>query len=385
MRVPFVDAVASNMEDLEEMVELFRSIVISGQFVGGAEVESFEKEFAGFCGTSESVAVSTGTDALRFALMAAGIGNNDLVLTAPNTFIATTEAITQAGAAFDFVDIDEKTYTIDPEALSEYFKRSSRPVKAIIPVHLYGQMADMDPILTLAAENGAIVIEDACQAHGAEYYSIKRKRWFRAGSMGLAAAFSFYPGKNLGACGEGGAVTTDDPDLAARIRMLRDHGQSAKYRHEVEGYNGRLDAIQCGILRLKLRHLEKWNERRRSAASVYGTMLEGIEGISLPHVPERVKSVFHLYVIRAEMRDELQNWLAARGVGTGLHYPVPLHMQKCYAGRKWSPEDYPVAAEAAGSILSLPMYPQLSTIQQRYVADQILAFRSEIGVRARFG
>lgn len=375
MKVPFVDSVASNIEDMEEMVQLFRSTLLTGQFVGGPEVEKFEKDFAAFCGATECVAVKSGTDALRFALIVAGVGKGDLVLTVPNTFIATTEAISQSGASFDFVDIDERTRTISPEALRDYFaKNPGSPVKAIIPVHLYGQMADMDPILEIAREHGAMVIEDACQAHGAKYFSHKQERWFDAGLMGKAAAFSFYPGKNLGACGEGGAIITGDSDLALKARMLRDHGQSVKYHHDLEGYNGRLDALQCGILRLKLKHLHKWNENRRSAAAVYNNLLKDIDGIDVPYEPEWSKSVYHLYVIRTEMREELQKWLGGMGIATGLHYPVPLHLQKCYAGRKWTLNSFPAAERVASSILSLPMFPQLTTIQQRYVADQIRAF-----------
>jgi len=375
MKIPFLDLIAPHVENEEELVRVFRTAILSGQFVGGQEVESFEREFAGYCGTTECVAVDSGTDALLFALSAAGIGKGDLVLTVPNTFIATTEAISQSGAIFDFIDVDERTSTMDPERLREYLERPSAPrVKAVVPVHLYGQMADMDPILALAEKHGFTVIEDACQAHGAEYFSRRQRRWCRAGSMGKAAAFSFYPGKNLGACGEGGAVTTSDNEIAARIRMLRDHGQSAKYYHDLEGYNGRLDSIQCGILRVKLRKLDQGNEKRRKAAELYRSLLAEAPGIVTPDEPEWSRGVFHLYVIRTSMRNELQIHLTGRGIGTGLHYPVPLHMQKCYADRHWKSDDYPVARTMAESILSLPMFPQLSPAQQAYVAGQILAF-----------
>ena len=258
--------------------------------------------------------VASGTDALRFALMAAGVRSGDIVITVPNTFIATTEAISQAGARPDFVDIDERTYTMDPTKLRQYLetkctwdmkskrafhKETGCPVTAVVPVHLYGQMADMDPILELAAQYNLKVIEDACQAQGAEYFSQRDNRWRKAGSVGHAAAFSFYPGKNLGACGEAGGITTDDEQLAQTCRLLRDHGQSKKYYHDIEGYNGRLDAIQAGFLRVKLRHLKKWNTQRRELAERYGKLFaDAEEAVTLPHQPEWSRSVFHLYVIQ---------------------------------------------------------------------------------------
>src|SRR6059036_1715106 len=266
-KIPFLELVTPHVELEEQLVSVFRSALKTAGFVGGPMVEEFEREFAEFCGVQFCVGVASGTDALRFALIAAGVQPGDTVVTVPNTFIATTEAISQAGARPDFVDIDERTYTMDPEKLRSYLEiecvrvpqtnrvvsqRTGSPVTAVIPVHLYGQMADMDPILDLATQYNLIVIEDACQAHGAEYFSKKENRWHKAGAMGRAAAFSFYPGKNLGACGEAGAVTTDDEGLANRIRVLRDHGQVKKYYHDVEGYNGRMDAIQAGLLHIKL-------------------------------------------------------------------------------------------------------------------------------------
>ena len=261
MNIPFLDLITPHQELEEELVEVYRECLRNASFVGGSQVQSFEQEFAQFCETKYCVAVSSGTDALRFALIAAGIGSGDEVITVPNTFIATTEAISQTGATPAFVDIDEQTYNMDPNKLEDYLKTqhstldTRNKLRAVIPVHLYGQPADMDSILEIANRYGLIVIEDACQAHGALYYSEKNKKWRKAGSMGLAAAFSFYPAKNLGACGEGGAVTTNNEDIAQKIRMLRDHGQAKKYYHEFEGYNGRLDAIQAGILRIKLKHL----------------------------------------------------------------------------------------------------------------------------------
>jgi len=298
--IPFLDLVTPHLELERELTNAFRQGLRTAGFIGGPVVERFEDAFASFCNASRAVAVSSGTDALRFAIMACGIQPGDVVLTVPNTFIATTEAISQARAIPEFVDIDEQTYNMSPAMLQRYLEkqcirdrtgrlislRSGRPVTAVIPVHLYGQIADMDAILALAEQYGLTVIEDACQAHGAEYFSKRLNRWMRAGSMGRAAAFSFYPGKNLGACGEGGAVTTNDGALADKIKMIRDHGQVKKYYHDVEGYNGRLDAIQAGILHAKLPHLASWNLQRRDRATEYNRLMETHEGISLPYEPE---------------------------------------------------------------------------------------------------
>ena len=376
MSIPFLDLITTHKELEEELVSVVRQALRTAHFIGGAEVEGFEKEFAAFCQAAHCAGVSSGTDALRFALMAAGIGKGDIVVTVPNTFIATTEAITQAGAQIAFVDIDERTYTMDPEKLRQYLEsHPSAPVKAVIPVHLYGQMADMDPILELAEKYNLMVIEDACQAHGAEYFSRKHNQWFRAGSMGKAAAFSFYPGKNLGACGEAGAVTTNDPAIAQKVRMLRDHGQAKKYYHEVEGYNGRLDAIQAGMLRVKLRHLEEWNESRRQAAARYRDLLSTVEGVVVPHTPSWSRPVWHLYVIRTRNRDSLQSRLAGEKIGTALHYPIPLHMQAAYAGSGFTSGSFPITERIAPELLSLPMFPTLTEAQQRQIAASISVSR----------
>jgi len=309
----------------------------------------------------------------------------------PNTFIATTEAISQAGAIPEFVEIDEHTYNMSVEMLQQFLEeqctrdksgklisqRSERPVTAVVPVHLYGQMVDMDPILRLAGKYGLTVIEDACQAHGAEYFSKRFNRWMKAGSMGRAAAFSFYPGKNLGACGEAGAVTTNDAGLAGKVKMLRDHGQVKKYYHDVEGYNGRLDAIQAGILHAKLGHLAKWNSQRRVRAAEYNRLLAGNEAVSLPCEPSWSKAVYHLYVIRASDRDGLISHLKEAGIGTGIHYPIPLHLQKAYASLNYSLGDFPAAECASAEIVSLPMFPQLTQEQQARVADEIRVFTAE--------
>ena len=293
--IPFLDLVAPHRELEEELVAVFKQALETAGFVGGPMVSGFEQDFARFCGTRNCLGVASGTDAARFALIAAGVKPGDVVVTVPNTFIATTEAITQAGATPDFVDVDERTYNLDPEKLRYYLqalctvdgatgrvynRKLGRPVTAVVPVHLYGQPADMDPILDLAERFGLLVVEDACQAHGAEYFSRKENSWKKAGAMGRAAAFSFYPGKNLGACGEGGAVTTHDDGIARKVRMLRDHGQAQKYYHDLEGYNGRLDSVQAGILQIQAqtsRGVERETARMRPAIS-------GTFGLSRPGI-----------------------------------------------------------------------------------------------------
>jgi len=381
--IPFVDLKAQHMELEEELLEVFREALKNAAFIGGPQVGAFEEEFAQFCETRHCVGVNSGTDALRFALIAAGIGLGDEVITVPNTFIATTEAISQVGGKPVFVDVDDRTYNIDPQKLYDYLKiRNSkshirnRP-KAVIPVHLYGQPADMDSILEIARQYDLIVIEDACQAHGAEFFSENEHRWKRAGSMGLAAAFSFYPGKNLGACGEAGAVTTNNGQIAQKIRMLRDHGQAKKYYHEIEGYNGRLDAIQAGILRIKLRYLSEWNEKRRENARVYNELLSSLDGITFPHEPSWARAVYHLYVIRAERRDELRGYLSKNDIATGLHYPIPLHLQAAYANLDYRRGDFPISEKIALQIISLPIYPELTFDQQHHVTYKISEFISK--------
>ena len=389
-RIPFLDLVTPHQELKDELTAVFEHALETGGFVGGPMVEDFEKSFAGFCAAQHCVGVSSGTDALRFALMAAGVGHYDAVITVPNTFIATAEAISQCGALPRFVDVDERTYNMDVNRLADYLadecsrydsngklvdNQTGRAVKAIVPVHLYGQMADMDPILELAARYHLLVIEDACQAHGAEYFSRRDNCWKKAGSMGRAAAFSFYPGKNLGACGEAGAVTTSDAELAQKVRMFRDHGQPKKYYHDMEGYNGRLDAIQAGILRIKLRHLAAWNEKRRECASRYQELLgAAVEGIKLPFEPSWSKAAFHLYVVQVQNREQLQKHLGEAGIGTGIHYPIPLHLQKAYKNLGYRQGDFTVSEEAASHILSLPMFAGLTYGQQDRIAQKVLEF-----------
>src|SRR5216683_6387001 len=319
-QIPFLDLVTPHKEMEQELVNVFRSALHSAGFIGGSAVENFERDFAGFCEAKHCVGVANGTDALRFALLVAGITAGDAVVTVPNTFIATAEAISQAGARPYFVDVDERTYNMDPVRLREFLeKECSRNahgeiitrdcglrIKAVIPVHLYGQMADMDAIAEIAEEFEILLIEDACQAHGAEYFSKKRKAWLKAGSVGCAAAFSFYPGKNLGACGEAGAVTTNDEHLATRVRMIRDHGQAKKYYHDIEGYNGRLDAIQAGILSVKLKHLAKWTSQRREIARQYNEYFRESAPVVPPFEPNWSRASYHLYVVRVEDREKLQ-------------------------------------------------------------------------------
>jgi len=385
--IPFLDLITPHVELEKELTEVFQKALHSAGFIGGPMVEEFEKAFATFCEVKHAVGVNSGTDALRFALMACGVKQGDVVLTVPNTFIATTEAISQAGALPEFIDIDERTYNLDPVKLAEYLekqctideagklisRRSGRPVTAVVPVHLYGQMSDMDAILELAERYRLIVVEDACQAHGAEYFSRKHNRWMKAGSMGRATAFSFYPGKNLGACGEAGAATTNDGAIAKAMKMIRDHGQAQKYYHDMEGYNGRLDAIQAGLLHVKLAHLAKWNAQRREHAAEYNRLLQSADVI-LPFEPQNSRAIYHLYVVRTSDREGFVEHLKEAGVGTGIHYPIPLHLQKAYAAMGYKQGDFPVTEKVSAEIVSLPMFPQLAAEQQARVAQAVSSF-----------
>jgi dTDP-4-amino-4,6-dideoxygalactose transaminase len=391
-KIAFLDLVSLHKELEAELVSVFQKTLRTAGFVGGPMVDEFEREFAKYCDAKYCVGLASGTDAVRFALMAAGVQAGDVVVTVPNTFIATTEGISQAGARPDFVDVDERTYCMDPAKLREYIERECfvdretgkpyhrklrAPVTAIVPVHLYGQTADMDPILEIARRYNLIVVEDACQAHGAEYFSKKENRWRSAGSMGHAGAFSFYPGKNLGACGEAGAATTNSDEMARKMRMLRDHGQSKKYYHDIEGYNGRLDSLQAGILSVKLRHLTEWNRQRQEAARRYHSMFSSTAGVILPHEPDSSRAVYHLYVVRVTDREGLQKRLSEAKIDTGIHYPVPLHCQKAYANYGYKLGDFPVTERMAGEILSLPMYPQMTQEQQHRVVEEVKAFVSK--------
>ncbi|OGP18933.1 MAG: erythromycin biosynthesis sensory transduction protein eryC1 [Deltaproteobacteria bacterium GWA2_55_10] len=386
LKTPFLDLISPHVELEDELVSVFRDALREASFIGGPALASFEDNYARFCGTEHCVGVANGTDALRLALIASGVKPGDTVVTVANTFIATVEAISQSGAKPAFIDIDEATFNMAPESLLEYLearcdissdgrpfdRRTKSPVTAVVPVHLYGQPCDMDAILEIAAKYGLIVVEDACQAHGAEYFSKKEGGWKKAGAFGAAAAFSFYPGKNLGACGDGGAVTTGSKDIAGRIKMLRDHGQSRKYHHEIEGFNSRLDSIQAAFLDVKLKRLSGWNEMRRACAWTYGELLSGSNDVIVPEERENAKHVYHLYIIRVKDRDGLQKRLGEEGIATGLHYPLPLHLQNAYKGLGYKMGDLPVTERVSSVILSLPMYPGLSCLQQQRVADIIL-------------
>ncbi len=385
--ISFLDLVTPHVELEAEFTAVFQQVLRTAMFIGGPEVTEFERQFAAFCDVRFAIGVGSGTDAVRFALMAAGIREGDSVLTVPNTFIATTEAISQVGAVPEFVDIDQRTYNMSTVALRRYLemecepdrrtglrisRRTGRPVAAVVPVHLYGQMADMDAILDIAEEYNLVVVEDACQAHGAQYFSKRENTWKKAGSMGIAGAFSFYPGKNLGACGEAGAVATNSEEVARAINMIRDHGQAKKYYHDVEGYNGRLDALQAGLLQVKLKHLPRWNEERRRCAAAYGRLLAPLgENLAIPSEPACSRGVYHLYVVQHRDREGLQAHLSSKGIGTGIHYPIPLHLQKAYRGLGYRVGDFPVAESAASRILSLPMYAQLRLDQQEKVAEAV--------------
>jgi dTDP-4-amino-4,6-dideoxygalactose transaminase len=360
MRVPFADLGLNGKPIESEVMAAVAKVLASGAYIGGPEVEAFEREFAAFCGAAEAVGVDSGTHALTFALLAAGVRPGDEVITSPMSFIATAEAITHAGGVPVFADVNPWTGLIDVSLAAEAITPRT---KAIVPVHLYGQPAEMDPLLRLARNRGIAVVEDACQAHGAEY------RGRRSGALGDIAAFSFYPSKNLGACGEGGAVTAGSPALARSVRLLRDHGQSERYHHETIGYNGRLDAIQAAILRVKLRFLDEWNSQRRKNALLYNQALGEIPGVLLPPHPLHVLPVYHLYVIQVEYRDRVRERLAARGIETGLHYPVPIHLQPAYRSLGYRAGNFPAAERLASRVLSLPLYPELTEAQIAYVAE----------------
>lgn len=363
MQVPFLDLQTPHRELWPEIRDEFEKAFYSAGFVGGPHVSAFEEEFAAFCNVAGCASVNSGTDAIRLALIALGIGAGDEVICPAHTFIATSEAISQTGAKPVFVDIDPVTYTLDPKCVTRAITSRTR---AIIPVHLYGQCADMDAILEIARKHNLLVVEDACQAHGASY------KGRIAGSMGHAAAFSFYPGKNLGACGEAGAVTSNDLEIIRKVKMLRDHGQSQKYYHDMEGYNARMDALQAIVLRAKLKRLTAWNDARRQWAQYYNERLAGSPKITIPSVASDNVHVYHLYVILVENRDALQAELAKHGIGTGLHYPLPLHLQKAYKHLGYKEGDLPVTERVARTLLSLPMFPHLSREQVDYVCDRIL-------------
>jgi dTDP-4-amino-4,6-dideoxygalactose transaminase len=360
MKVPFLDLKAHHAPLIEELNRAVREVIESSAFAGGPFVEKFEEEFAAFCGSSDAIAVGNGTDALWLSLLALGIGEGDEVITVPNTFIATAEAITYCKARPVFVDVDQDTFTMNPPELE---KSLTERTKAIIPVHLFGQPADMDPILEFARAHGLFVVEDAAQAHGAEYKGRK------AGTMGDAGCFSFYPGKNLGAFGEAGAVVTNDPELRKQIQMLRDHGQSQKYYHALMGWNCRMDGIQAAVLSIKLRHLCEANSLRRKHASEYNQALAGIDGILTPFEAKYARHVYHVYAIRVQQRDAVRRHLQEKGVGCAVHYPVPIHLQDACRNLGYSKGAFPIAENLAEEFVSLPMFPELTEEQIEYVAQ----------------
>jgi len=394
-KIPLVDLKSQYEEIKGEIQEAIDRVLDSSAFILGEEVTKFEEEFAKFCNTEYAIGTSSGTSALHLALLSLGIGEGDEVITTPYTFTATVETIIHCKAKPIFVDINHKNYNIDVQKLEEFIKRkckiksktgrsanrseaeiptpfsslcrdrlSGKLIKAIIPVHLYGQPVDLDPILKLAKKYNLKVIEDACQAHGAEY---KGKR---VGSIGDIGCFSFYPGKNLGAYGDGGMMVTNDEKFANKIRCLRDHGRREKYEHQMIGYNYRLDALQAAILRVKLKYLDEWNEKRRKNASIYNELLKDL-GVGTPYEGEYARHVFHLYVIRTKRRDEVYKFLQEKGIACGIHYPFPLHLQKAYRYLGYKEGDFPVAEECAKEVLSLPIYPELKRTQIEYIAETL--------------
>lgn len=360
MKIPFVDLKTQGSELFDELDAVFRSVVGRAAYTLGPEVREFEASFAELCGCGHAVGVSSGTDALKLAYLAVGVRPGNEVVVPVNTFIATAEAVSHIGAKPVFVDCLAGTANIDPARIADV---CTEKTKAIVPVHLFGQPVDMDPILRFAADQGIAVVEDACQAHGATYLGRP------IGSLGAAAAFSFYPGKNLGALGDGGAVTTNDPRIADEVTLLRNHGQSDKYTHAVVGYCDRLHNLQAAFLSVKLPHLAAANAARREAAAQYDRLLEGIAGVEPIGRREDVEHVYHLYVVQVDDRDAVRAALDAAGVETGVHYPVPLHLTPAYRHLGYGVGDFPVAERMAGRILSLPMHPYLSSAQIEYIVE----------------
>ncbi len=369
MTIPFLDLRQHHAPLRKELSAAFEAVVDAGAFAGGPFVSRFEQSFAAYCGSKFCVGVGNGTDALWLALLALGVGPGAEVITVPMTFMATAEAITYAGAKPVFVDIDPSTYTMDPRALEGAITPRTR---AIVPVHLYGQTADLDPILAIARRHGIKVVEDACQAHGAMY------RGKRAGSLGDVGCFSFYPGKNLGAFGEGGAIVTDSEELARKVQMYRDHGQARKYHHDVIGWNARMDGIQGAVLGIKLPHLDDYNQGRRRHAEHYRALLDGVPEVVLPLDRPESRHVYHLFVVRVRERDRILQELANRGVHCGIHYPIPIHLQEAYRSLGLGRGAFPVSERCADEVLSLPMFPELTEEQVEVVARELSTCLEEL-------
>jgi dTDP-4-amino-4,6-dideoxygalactose transaminase len=370
MRVPFVDLKAQYRTIRDDVQSAFDEVLTSMDFVLGSNLRAFEAEYAAYCQSKYAIGVANGTDALFLALRACGVGPGDEVITVSHSFIATVEAIIMLGATPVYVDIDPETYTLDPEKLPGALSPRTR---AIVPVHLYGQMADMDPIMTFARQHGLAVVEDACQAHGAD------DRGRRAGSLGDAAAFSFYPSKNLGAYGDGGAVTTNSRAVAEHVRLLRDHGSSKKYEHQEFGWNSRLDEMQAAVLRAKLGLLDFWNEQRRRHATRYDELLADLS-IRTPKVREGTRHVYHLYVVEADGRDFGREMLNDLGIATGIHYPTPIHLQQAAQGVGRVAGSLRVTERMARRVLSLPMYAEMEEAQLSYVAGCLASIWGETGI-----
>ncbi len=362
MKVPFLNLKAQYHSIKDEINDAIQQVLDRTAFAGGPFVQQFEEEYAQFCQTEHCIGVSSGTSALLLSLRALGIGEGDEVITTPNTFIATAEAISFCGAKPVFIDIEEDSYNMDPKLLEAAITPKT---KAVIPVHLFGQMADMDLIMEIARAHNLYVIEDACQAHGAEY------KGRRAGSIGDAGCFSFYPGKNLGAYGEAGAVVTNNDEIANHIRILRDHGQSKKYYHDVVGWNDRMDGIQGAVLSVKLKYIERWNQLRRQHAALYNTLLADTDNVTVPKVIEHNKHVYHIYAVRTANRDQQISALAEKNIFCGIHYPVPLHLQKAYKALNLKEGDFPVAERCCAEYLSLPMFPELRAEEIQFVCAEL--------------
>ncbi len=370
MAVPFVDLQAQYASIEGEVDAAIKGVLTRSDFILGQQLELFEQDFADYIGTDFAIGVDSGMSALTLILKALDIGPGDEVITSANTFIATALTISAVGATPILVDVDPETFTLDLERLEQAITSKT---KAIMPVHLFGHPEDMDPIMEIANRHGLHVVEDACQSHGATY----KERM--TGSFGIAAAYSFYPAKNLGAYGDGGMIVTSDPALKNSIQLLRNYGQTAKYHHAVQGYNNRLDTVQAAVLRVKLRYLDEWNAARRRHADLYDQLLANSGVETPPHMPE-VECVWHLYAVRTDLRDELRAFLQERGIASGIHYPIPIHLQPAYKELGLKEGDFPVSERDAERMLSLPMYAELSDEQIHYVADAILEFCAEHGL-----